>query len=235
MPNIITVPVSPSASETERIDAALGRCEGDYVAIVPHGFPIRQMWIEDSLYALINTSAQKAGFELEGSTDSLPAIVLEKIDLLNARRSFPNLPVLPSLKAAGITIRRILPDEIPFQIDTLLEQGHTAEKSENWAQAAEIFEHIAENYQNELWMKALAARALFKSGNYARADELSSEINRQRPTVNTLLLEAKLKRKKKNFRSAVQLLKRAEKILEGPFIGAPENRMCGGKNCYGHN
>jgi glycosyltransferase involved in cell wall biosynthesis len=215
MPNIIPVPVNPLSSQEQRIDAALARCDGEYIAIVPNGFPMREFWVEDSLHALINSSANNEGFELEDSTDKLWAVVLKKEDLEYARRSFPNLPVRESLNAAGITIRRLKPEEIPFQFDQLLEKARTAEKNGNWSKAAEMFEYITKHHQNELWMKSLAANASFKAGSHIRAANLSHEINRQRPTVDTLLLEAKVKREQKDFNLAIKLLEKAEQILEG--------------------
>jgi len=215
MPNIIPVLVNPLSSQAERIDSALARCEGEYIAIVPSGFPMREFWVEDSLHALVNSSVNKEGFELEDSTDKLWAVVVRKNELQYARRSFPHLSLRESLNAAGITIRRLQPEEIPFQFDQLLEKAHTAEKNGNWSKAAEMFEYITEHYQNELWMKTLAAKASFKAGGHIRAAELSREVNRQRPTVDTLLLEAKVKHKKKDFNSAIKLLEKAEQILEG--------------------
>jgi hypothetical protein len=64
-------------------------------------------------------------------------------------------------------------------------------------------------------MKSLAAKASFKAGSHVRAANLSHEINRQRPTVETLLLEAKIKREEKDLRTAIELLEKAEQILEG--------------------
>jgi len=215
MPNIIPVLVNPLSSQVQRIDAALARCEGEYIAIVPSGFPMREFWVEDSLHALVNSSVNNEGFELEDSTERLWAVVVRKNELQYARRRFPHLSVRESLNAAGIAIRRLQPEEIPFQFDQLLEKAKSAEKNGNWSKAAEMFEYITEHYQNELWMKTLAAKASFKAGGHIRAAELSREVNRQRPTVDTLLLEAKVKHEKKDFNSAIKLLKKAEQILEG--------------------
>jgi glycosyltransferase involved in cell wall biosynthesis len=215
MPNIIPVLVNPLSSQVQRIDAALARCEGEYIVIVPSGFPMRQFWVEDSLHALVNSSVNNEGFELEDSTERLWAVVVRKNELQYARRSFPHLSVRESLNAAGIAIRRLQPEEIPFQFDQLLEEARSAEKNGNWSKAAEMFEYIMKHYQNELWMKTLAAKASFKAGGHIRAAELSREVNRQRPTVDTLLLEAKVKHEKKDFNSAIKLLKKAEQILEG--------------------
>jgi len=230
MPNLIFVPVNPLTSETERVDAALARCQGQYVAIVPSGFAIKEMWVEGPLYALINPAPIRRepvlnrcgisheGFELEGSTDTLWAAVVRKDDLQYARRSFPNLPVQESLKAAGIVLRQPGFEEFPFQLDNLLQQARLAEKDGKWAQAAQMFEYIADHYQNELWMNTLAAKAFFKAGGHAKAAKLSCELNQQRPTVDTLLLEAKLNLQEENFNSAIELLKRAEQILEDPNL-----------------
>ena len=67
-------------------------------------------------------------------------------------------------------------------------------------------------------MTRLAAKAFFKAGEHARAAELSRRINQQWPTVDTLLLEAKLKRQRKNFNSAIELLKTAEQTLSDSHI-----------------
>jgi glycosyltransferase involved in cell wall biosynthesis len=215
MPNIIHVPVNTESSETQRIDAALAKCEGEYITIVPNGFPIKEFWVEDSLHALVNNPVNNEGFELEQSTNALWALVARKNDLHHARRNFPNLTVRESLKAAGTVIRQLRPEEIPFQFDQLLGEAKLAEKNGNWSEAAKMFEYITEHHQNTLWMKTLAAKASFKAGCHIRANQLSREINQLRPTVDTLLLEAKVKHKEKDFNSAIKLLERAKQILEG--------------------
>jgi len=215
MPNIIPVPVNVLSSQDQRIDAALARCEGEYIAIVPSGFPMREFWVEDSLHAMVNSPVSCEGFELEASTDTLWSAVVRKDKLQYARRSFPNLPVQQSLKAAGIVLRQPAFEERPFQFDDLFQEARLAEKNGNWAQASQMFEYIVEHHQNELWMKALAAKAFFNAGGHARAAELTCEVNQQWPTVDTLLVEAKVNREKKNFNSAIESLNRAEQILEG--------------------
>ena len=217
MPNFVPVPVDPSSSQAQHIDAVLERCDSEYIGIVKSGYPINDMWIENPLYALMNNPDSRRGYEPEGSTDELWAAVITKDDLKLARRSFPNLPVRESLKAAGIVLKHPKFEELPFQFDNLLQQALSAEKDKDWSQAGQMFEYIAENHQNELWMKRLAANAFFKAGNHTRAAELSHNVNQQRPTVDTLLLEAKVKRENKDFNSAIELLKTAEQILENPI------------------
>ncbi|MFQ6034916.1 MAG: glycosyltransferase [Sedimentisphaerales bacterium] len=213
MPNVVFVPVSPLASCAQRIDAALAQCDGKYVTIVPGGFPIKEMWVENALYVLINSSVSRQAFELQGSTDNIWAVVVRKDDLQYARKNFPSLTLRQSLKAAGIRLRQPNFEELPFQFDNLLQQAQLAEIDGNWAKAAQMFEYIAQRYQNELWMKTLAAKAFYKAGDHTKALRLSSEINQQRPTVDTLLLEAKVNKEKKKFNAAIELLKTAEQIL----------------------
>jgi len=215
MPNVELVPLGPAPSQTQQVDAALQVCDGKYVTIMPSGFAIQQMWIENPLYALINSSTSREGFELEGSTDTVWATVVKKEDLQHARKGFPKLPVRQSLAAAGIALRQPRPDELPFQFDDLLQQAQLAEKDGNWTQAAQMFEYIAENYQNKLWMKTRAARAFYRAGDHSKASELSKQVNRQRPTVDTLLLEAKAARERNDLNWAIKLLRSAEQILLG--------------------
>jgi hypothetical protein len=223
MPNLVTVPVHPACSQAQHIDAVLERCDSEYIGIVTSGHPVNDMWIENPLYALMNNPDCRRGYEPEGSTNELWAVAVTKDDLQLARRSFPNLPVRESLKAAGIVLKHPDFEELPFQFDNLLQQALLAEKDKNFSQAGQMFEYLAENHQNELWMKRLAAKAFFKAADYTRAAELSHNINQQRPTVDTLLLEAKIKRKKEDFKSAIKLLKTAEQILVNPIRHLSEN------------
>jgi hypothetical protein len=209
------VPVDTAAAQQQCIDIVLNDCEDGYVAIVPAGFPVRDMWMEDSLYALINTSNDREAFELEGSSPSCWAVVARKDHLHLARSRYRHLPIREGLAAAGISIRRVRSDEIPFQFDSLLQTARAEEKNGNWQGAAKVYEYIGEHYDNQLWMKSLAAEALYKAGNFAGAAELVSWMNQRRPTVNTLFLEAKLKRRNCDLHGALSLLGKAEDILAG--------------------
>jgi hypothetical protein len=215
MPNIVTMPVDPAATHLQRIDKAIAGCEGKYVAVVPAGFPIRDMWVEDSLYALLNSGVGSEAFELEGSTPDCRAVVARKEHLCLARGKYPDMPVREGLIAAGISVRSLRPDEIPFQFDSMLNEARREEKNGEWKKAAKIYRYIGDHYHNQIWMRSQEALALFKAGDFAGAAELGSWINQQRPTVDTLLLEAKLKRRNRDFKSALVLLKQAEAILEG--------------------
>lgn len=215
MPNLNFVPVAPSTSLAHKIDAALMQADAEFTAIVPRGFPIEKMWLEDELYALLNSSDQTHAIEFDSSTDQLFAAIFKKEHLYNARKNFNHLPFRQSLSAAGIRIQKLLPEQIPFKFDMLFEEATTEYKNGNWSLAAEIYQHIANNYKNQLWMKSLAADALFRAGRYEKAAELCRQVNQSRPTVDTLLLEAKLKKKQKDFNSAVELLENAKSILEG--------------------
>ncbi len=215
MPNLVFVSVRPDSSKAEQIDAALEQCEGEYIAIIPGGFPVRDMYVENPLYALINNEGAGTGYILEDATDSLWAAVLKKEDLYSARKNFPHLSLTDSLEAAGIKLGKPKYEEFPFQFDNMLQQAFSAQNDGNWLQAAQIYEYIAENHRNELWMKSLAANALYKAGNKNSAADLCVEVNQLRPTVNTLLLEAKVRRLEKKYDAAIELLKMAQRTIEG--------------------
>ena len=217
MPNLVVVPIETPSSHAQQIDAALQQCDGDVVVVLPKGFPIDQFWLEDPLHALLNcpASSRSIAIEMESSTDKLWAAVLNTDDLRRARRDFPDLSIRDSLNAAGIVVRRPLPDEIPCRLDQSLAQARLAEKQGDWTLAARIFQYVADHDGNELWMQSLAARDLFEAAEFDQADELCHQINQQRPTVDTLLLEAKIKRQKSDFDSAICLLESARQTLEG--------------------
>jgi tetratricopeptide (TPR) repeat protein len=215
MPNINCIPVEATLTDAQKIDLVLEKTNAEYIAIIPAGMGINDFGIEDSLYALINCTEDKLGFELENSTDEYRGLLLNRGDLEFARKSSGETSVIDSLRSAGISIRRILPREIPFQFDQLLHEAMKAAKEGDFAEAAEILEHMGEHYQNELWTKTLAANALYQAGMHERSMEMAQQINRRRPTVDTLLLEAKINHKNNNVSSAIELLEHAEQILEG--------------------
>ncbi len=215
MPNVVMVPVEPLSSQDERVDVALQRAEGEYVAVVPRALPIDDMWVEDSLYALIHNCPEREGFLLEGAGPQAWGAVLRRKDLQRARQAHPHLSVEASLTACGTRVREPEPEELPFQFDELLRQARLAEAEGNWSAAARLFEYMAAHYHNELWMKTMAARAHFEAGNHFSADRLSREVNHTRPTVDTLLLEAKVRRKQRDCTGAIRLLGQAERWLDG--------------------
>jgi hypothetical protein len=215
MPNLVFVPVSPSSSKAERIDAAIKKCDGHYIAIVQSGFPVKEMWVEKSLYPLINGSSDRQGFFLDENINENWAVIIKRDDIESARNSFPHLNLSDSLEAVGISLRIPEYEEYPFQFDNILQQAFLEEKEGNWMQAAEMYMYLAENHGNQLWMKRLAAKALFKAGKNSMASSICNEINQERPTAETLLLEARFRREEKKYSSAIELLHKAERTIQG--------------------
>jgi len=217
MPNLVFVPAKEGSSQDEQIDTALGQCEGDFVAIVPADFAIEQMWIEEPLYGLIQNHQKKVAYSLDQTGQkNLPA-VFRKDELLASRKKFSNLSAEESISKYGIEVRKLEPKEIPFQFDSLLKEAKEAEQNGCWREASEIYEYIGRQYKNQLWMNALAAQSLYKSGEHTRSLELAGKINRERPTVDTLLLEAKICKEQGDLIRATRLLERAREILNGVY------------------
>jgi len=227
MPHVVPVSVDSQSSPAERVDAALHQTDADYVAIVPGDLPLEEMWVENPLYALIR-STDHEGFFIEGASGSSWAAVLRRSDLYPPRKAHPHLSVEASLATAGIRVRRPREEELPFQFDELLRQAKLATDDGNWVAAARLFEYVAGHHHNELWMKTMAARAYFEGGNLAEAGRCSHEVNQQRPTVDTLLLEAKICREKKNLDTAIRLLGRAEQWLSSGChpMAASQDDLC---------
>lgn len=214
MPNVVLVPVDPLSSPAERLDVALQRAEGQYVAILPATLPVEEMWVEDPLYALIHDASNREGFLLHGAGRDRWGAVLRRVDLERARKAHPHLSVEASVTACGIRVRTPRPEELPFQFDELLRRAWEAESNGDWAIAARLCEHLADRRYNELWMRSMAADAHLRADNYHEARRLSHQVNQVRPTVETLLLEAKVYRRRHEFQTAIRLLERAERELQ---------------------
>jgi hypothetical protein len=230
MPNAELIAVNSLSSPAERVDVALLRCEGDYVAIVPGTMAIEEMWVERPLYALMHSTIRE-GFLLGGATPESWAAVLRRADLDQARRAYVQLSVEASLVAAGIRVRRPKEEELPFQFDDLLRDAKLAEADGDWGTAARLFEQMRDRFGNHLWMTTMAARAYFEAGDHPKAGQLSEQANGERPTVDTLLLEAKVRRRRQDFGTAIRLLMKAEGMLADPMYSpAHMESSCGLKS-----
>ena len=225
IPHITFVPVENADTPGGWLDAAMRACDGDYIAVVPGTLPVAEMWLENALHALLK-STEPEGFFLEGATPQLWSAVLRRTDLESARRAYPHLAIEASLAAAGVPIRPPREEELPFQFDELLRQAKQAEANGDWTTTVRLCEHMTRHFQNDLWMKTMIAQAYLAAGDYARAELLSHQINEEQPTVDTLLLEARVHRRKKDYPRAIHLLRQAGEWLKSPVpppIPAEEN------------
>jgi len=216
VPNIVGIPVPDGSSPDRRIDEALRYCRGDYVSIVPSSYRIgcdEVAWIEKSLNPLISGRSRDEALELVNSRPDCRAVVLRRELLRHARREYGHLPVFESLPAAGIRIRRPRQDEWPFQFENLVTLGCQLEKQGDWLGAARIYEHIAGEYQNELWMQTRGANALYHAGRYDDSLNMIQNVNRQRQTPATLLIEARNHYRKERYSEAIRLYARGLEII----------------------
>ncbi len=228
MPNVVCVPVDPRSSVDERVDAALQKAQGQHVAVVSMGIPVEDMWVEDAVHAILQSREDREGFLLAGCEPGRWGAVVRRSELEQARAAYPHLSIEGSLAAFGVRLRSPSLEELPFQFDELLRQGKLAEAEGDWTLAARLFERMGRQYGNELWMKTMAARAYFEAGDRAQAGRLSREVNRLRPAVDTLLLEAKVRRRQRDFAGAIELLRQAEQGLSDakePGPPQPQARM----------
>jgi glycosyltransferase involved in cell wall biosynthesis len=214
-PNVVHVEVSGESTIDRRIDSALEASCGDYIALVPPSVEIEDGWIEVPVYALDASTRPLEGIGLNAESGNFPPAVFRRDELLAARREHPHLSVSQSLKAAGVSLRESDPGEMLFLFDGLLSVADMQEREGNWSAAARVYEGILQRYPDELHARYLTARAF--SHLPAQSDrglELARELNRTRPTVDSLLLEATLHRRADRLQKAVTLLDRAEKILQ---------------------
>jgi hypothetical protein len=140
---------------------------------------------------------------------------MEREALRRARRAAP-LAIRDSLAAAGLDLREPHLKERALPFDRLLQEAEAQEAEGNAARAAWIYEETAKRFGNRRWMSERAARALYRAGGRdGEALDLCRELNRAAPTVATLLLEARLRKRADQPGPAVDLLERARAVLEG--------------------
>ncbi|MCX5654063.1 MAG: glycosyltransferase [Planctomycetota bacterium] len=214
MPMLVPVPVSEGASRAVRLRAALAKAGGDYVAVVQPGAQVKNMWVEDALHAAIQDAEGKTVFLLAGAPSAWPPVVVRRNVLTQARAAHPHADLRESLEAAGIAIREPAPTERPFQFDDLLQQAQALEAEGAWFLASQLYTQIGQRYGNSRWMRQRAAAAIFSDGAHnEKALAICRELNEDRPTVDTLLLEAKLLKRAGKFDDELALLDRAKTIL----------------------
>jgi glycosyltransferase involved in cell wall biosynthesis len=216
MPNVIFVPVPSGAPVTARVDACLRRCEGDCVALMPSGTAVKDLWVEMGRYALLHNSVPKAAYFMEGPADpEVPPVVLWKDDLQAARQASPALNVRESLRQAGIQLIAPTLADCPFAFDEIMRTATDVEAEGDWERSARLFEKLPEKFANELWSKERRAMALHHTGaDEEEAMRLCREINQERPSVESMLLEARLRREHDQLPEAIRLLETARLQLQ---------------------
>jgi tetratricopeptide (TPR) repeat protein len=217
VPNILGIPVPDDLRLEHRIDTALRFCQGDFVALVPDTWRIafeEVAWIEKSVYPLLEGDPNVPGFELVGSKPDCWAAVFRSQVLRDARSRFADLSIHQSLHAAGIRIRQPVQAEWPFQMENLISNAEFLERAGAWLDAAAVYEMAERRFGNELWMQTRRANALYQSDRLKEAAEIAIQLNHTRPTVATLILEARIRRKQNRIREAIDLWKKAENILD---------------------
>jgi len=216
MPHLVRVPVPDNAGRAARLDEALRRVEGDYVAVVPPDVQPASMWAEDPLHAAGLPKSGGIAFALAKPEGDWPAVVVGRGDLLRARAARPGVTLRESLAAAGIAVREPTDDERPLGFDRSLQHAQALEKEGAWARAGWLYDRIGAHFGNRRWMKERAAWALYRAGSQdGRATEMAREAAADRPTVSVLLLEAKLLRRAGRDTDAAAILEHAKEILSG--------------------
>ncbi|MFO8012986.1 MAG: glycosyltransferase [Phycisphaerae bacterium] len=222
MPNFVPVPVEAGTSLAGRLDAAVARAGGDYVAVVPHGTPFHLVWVEDALHAALAGDGRTAFALGEDEPTPTTGFVLPTEVLARVRRGAGGAPVAEALRAAGITLRAPAPDEYALRFDRALQEAQRRRDEGNPLQAAAIYAGVGEQLGNTRWMRECRAHTLYEAGGHdAGVLGLCRDLNR-RPRVSTLLLEGRVLRRAGRFEEAVDRLEHARRLL-APQKGTPCN------------
>lgn len=215
MPNVVRVPTPAGATAAQQVDAALRFCDSEFTAVLRRDTQPGELWIEPYTYALEQSSRAREGIRIGGNTDTTLPAVFRTDELRKARNARPELDLERSLSVANIKVRSATDKEMPLQFDSLLFSAQSLEKDGSWSQAAEVYDQIRRRHPNRLWMDYRHAHALYHANNAdARLKDLTADLNRRRPTVDTLLLQARVLRRVEDTAGAVALLRKAKQILD---------------------
>ena len=214
------VVVDGNSSMQDRIKAALKACDGEYAAVVEPGFAIEngddeRPWLETALEPMLKSSDPMTAYELLYSNENIRAAVFRKEQLTMAMESFGDRGWYEASKCSGIRFRHPVMEEFPLQFDCMITELEEIEKQGGWGRAAKGFEYLRANYENDLWMKTRCANALYHNGEHKRALQVIREVNRVRPAVSGLLIEARAHARQNEFAAAIDIFNKAERILEG--------------------
>jgi hypothetical protein len=214
MPNIRPVPVPEGARRGSCLRAALGAARGDHVAVVPRGAAVGNLWIENALHAAVTGAAGGAAFLGTGEKEALRPVLARPEDWQAVCAAPEEMPLADALRTRGMEVREPRPTETAFQFDQLLQDAQSLEAEGSWAQAAWLYGQIGARFSNARWMRERRAGALYRAGG-RDGEALSAvrELNARRPTVSTLVLEARLLRRAGDEASAAELLEQAEEAL----------------------
>ena len=218
MPNLTRLSIAPGLTKQQRIDIALGSCEGDYIAVIPDNYTIGHAWVEDPLYALMACTEPNQAILLDKMQQSAFGGVFRAHELTAARNAFAHLSLEQSLEAAGIVVRKPKLEELPFKLDDLLERAKSYHADGDYQSAAKVFLHTSATCSNSLWMDQQAALCYFKASRYSQALDLTTAINRKRPTVDSLILESRICHKINDISKAASALEQAKAILQGTCL-----------------
>jgi len=220
VPNVVHVPVQPGWPWDARADKAIRQCTGDFIALLPSELILQPIWVEIPVYTMWHSAKCGEAIYLKGAGRGCWGAVFRKDELLRARRNHPHLSIRRSVEADNIRVRWADMAEFPFVFDHVLKQAQALAGEGSWLEAARMFERNHLAFDNDLWMRECVARSLHESGTHdAEALTICREINQVRPTVNTLLLEAKVLRKSNRLDEAVRCLERAKETLDWNLDG----------------
>jgi glycosyltransferase involved in cell wall biosynthesis len=214
LPNLTTVTVASNASRDHRIRAALDETDGDHVALLHPGVQFQTAWVETALHTLHYSNRPREGVYYDAGQKEFPAAVFRADELKAAARDQPDLPIRSIVTGPDWQIREPRENEHPFGYDRMLTVAQELESEGDMLRAGHTYRRMRERYGNELRMDYLAARAYAElPDRRMQAMELCRRLNDSRPTVDSLMLEAKLHRQAERLEDAMRLLERAQCIL----------------------
>lgn len=210
-----TLAGDPSRTPLDNLSYAVCLLDSKYVATAPPGVEIGDAWVENAL-ARLERDASAAAVALPFRGGAQRPLVLRRetlLDVVGARAQTPE----EALAARGLTVATTDERDGPFAFDTLLGRASRLEEDASYDEAADTYRDIMATHGNGPWMRERLAAAVACAGREHEALALYERINLDAPTVDSLLREAVVRKKRDtlgNMRRRLELLESAYQRLE---------------------
>jgi len=205
------VPSDPDRSAFDNLEYAACLLDAELVATVPRGTKVGEMWVERAVHRLVCSPGERLALALAGGVAERPLVLPREVMLDCIGADTPTIEA--ALVSEGVPIEAVRTNNGPFVFDTMLATATRFEGQGKYAEAADVYKRIIRQEQNVIWMRYRLAQALFHLKNYEQSLAQCRAVNESSPSVDSLLLAARIERQLGDTPKALELLESAHAIL----------------------
>lgn len=205
------VPSNPGRSAFDNLQYAGCLLDADIVATVPRGTKVGEMWMEHAVHRVIRASGERLAVALAGESVERPLVLPRDVMLDCIGCDTATLEA--ALAIERVPIEQVDKNDGPFAFDTMLATATRFEEQGKCAEAAELYKRMIREDRNVIWMRQRLAGALFRLQCDEEAARQCAAVNECAPNVESLLLAARVEKRRGNVQKTLELLTSAQALL----------------------